>query len=80
MKPLLSRESNILSFQERFDIIEENQDDKEFLEWLFQAPADTEYSNLPSVTSLQKRVKTLLQNGRTVGSAYGILKRDAEIG
>jgi len=75
LKPLLSRESNILSFQERFDIIEENQDDKEFLEWLFQAPADTEYSNLPSVTSLQKRVKTLLQNGRTVGSAYGILKK-----
>lgn len=78
LKPLLSQESNILSFQERFDIIEENPNDKEYLEWLFQVPADTEYCGLKAVTGLQKKVKALLQKGGTVGSGFGILKRDME--
>ncbi len=73
LRPLLSQESNILSFQNRFDIIRENRDDKEYIEWLFQVPADTEYESLPAATSLQKKVKELLLSGESVGSAFGVM-------
>ena len=74
LKSLLSEKSNILAFQNRFDIMEENKEDKEYIEWLFQVPADTEYLKLPEKTSLQKKVKKLLLNGGTVGVAYGIMR------
>lgn len=74
LKSLLTEKSNILSFQRRFDIIQENKEDKEYIEWLFQVPVDTNYKNLSAVTSLQKKVKELLLKGGTVGSAYGIMK------
>ncbi len=73
LKPLLSEKSNILSFQNRFNIIQENKEDKGYIEWLFQVPIDTNYKNLPAETDLQKKVKKLLLNGGTVGSAYGII-------
>lgn len=74
LKSLLSEKSNILAFQNRFDIMEENKEDKEYIEWLFQVPVDTEYLKLPEKTSLQKKVKKLLLNGGTVGVAYGIMR------
>ena len=70
---LLSGGSNILSFQNRFDIIREDREDKEYIEWLFQIPADTEYTDLPQRTSLQRKVRELLLQGGTVGSAFGIM-------
>ena len=70
---LLSEESNILAFQNRFDIIREDREDKEYIEWLFQVPADTEYIDLPQRTSLQREVRELLLKGGTVGSAFGIM-------
>lgn len=73
LKPLLSEKSNILSFQKRFQIMQENPDDKEYIEWLFQVPIDTDYQKLPAATSLQKKVKELLLHGGTVGSAYGVM-------
>lgn len=75
LKPMLSEESNILSFQERFDIVKEDPDDREYLEWLFQVLPDTDYKALPSVTGLQKKAKQLLLNGGNVGSALGIMER-----
>lgn len=77
LKPLLSEQSNILSFQNRFDIIQEDKEDKEYIEWLFQVPAETEYEKLPAKTDLQKKVRELLLNGKTVGSAYGIMRPQA---
>lgn len=74
LKPLLSEKSNILSFQKRFNIIQENKEDNEYIEWLFQVPADTAYKNLPAETSLQRKVRELLLHGGTVGSAYGIMQ------
>lgn len=59
--------------------MEENWEDKSYLEWLFQAPADTEHRNLPSMTGLQKKVKELLINGGKIGSAYGVMRRDKKI-
>lgn len=76
IRQLLSEKSNILSFQNRFDIISENKESKEYIEWLFQVPINTDYINLPEETDLQRKVKELLLNGGTVGSAYGIMKND----
>lgn len=73
LRPLLSRDSNILSFQNRFDIIKEEREDKEYIEWLFRVPTDMEYRDLPQKTSLQRKVRELLLRGGAVGSAFGIM-------
>ena len=73
LKPLLPETSNIASFQDRFEIILEDKADREYIEWLFQVPSNTDYESLPAETSLQKKVKKLLLNGGTVGRAYGKL-------
>lgn len=73
LKPLLSKKSNILSFQNRFHIVRENNEDKGYIEWLFQVPIDTNYKDLPAKTDLQKKVKEILLNGGNIGSAYGII-------
>lgn len=71
LKTLLPEESNIASFQKRFQIVREDRESKEFIEWLFQKPEDTDYKTLPENTGLQKRAKALLLKGGTVGSAVG---------
>lgn len=75
LRPLLSESSNILSFQNRFEIVQEDKEDREYMEWLFQVPADTGYEDLPAVTDLQKKVRELIRNGGAVGAAYGIMKK-----
>ena len=74
LKQLLPGGSNIVSFQERFTIVSEDREGKEFIEWLFQVPADTAYEKLPERTSLQRRAKELLLAGGSVGSAFGIIR------
>ena len=74
LKKLLPEDSNILSFQKRFDIVQEDKEDKEYIEWLFQVPSDTKYKDLPVKTSLQKKARKLLLHGENIGSAYGIIK------
>lgn len=73
LKQLLPADSNIVSFQNRFEIIRESKQEKEYMEWLYQVPADTDYKALPADTSLQRKVKELLLSGGAVGSAYGII-------
>lgn len=73
--PILTRKSNILSFQERFVILREDPDDDEFIEWLFRKPKGTDYHTLPEHTSLQRGVKELLLRGGAVGSASGTLRQ-----
>lgn len=75
LKTLLSEEANILSFQQRFHILWEDRQDKEYIEWLFQVPADTVYDHLPETTNLQRKVKNLLLDGGTIGSAYGMMEK-----
>lgn len=77
LTPLLSEGSRILSFQRRFEVKEVKPEGKEYVEWLYQAPADTPAENLPAVTSLQKKVKELVLRGGSVGSALGVLRPDA---
>lgn len=73
LRPLLDRGSNILAFQDRFRVLRENTEDREFIEHLFRRQKDTAYAGLPAVTSLQKRVKALLLQGGAVGCAFGVL-------
>lgn len=75
LRGALSRDSNILLFQDRFTILEEDQEDKEYIEWLFQVPKDTDYHKLPEKTSLQRRIKNRIIHGEKVGSALGYFDR-----
>ena len=75
LKPLLPVSSHILSFQERFAVVRIDKQDMEFIEWLFQVPADTKFLDLPAATDLQKKVRALLLDGGTVGSAYGVMPK-----
>lgn len=74
LRPLLGPDSHILSFQNRFHILREKPEDREFVEWLFQVPADTAPEALPAGTSLQQKVKALLLQGGAVGCALGVMK------
>ena len=76
LKNLLPESSHIRSFQERFRILEVDQEDRGYMEWLFRAPREAEYGGLPGKTSLQRNVRGHLLQGGTVGSAYGVMKAD----
>lgn len=73
LKALLPDQSNIVDFQRRFQIVRENPEDREFIEWLFQMPIDTCYDELSAKTRLQMNAKEYLINGGKIGKAYGIL-------
>lgn len=71
---LLNESSNIVKFQNRFEVIRVNLQEKDFIEWLFQAPIDTDYSELKEETSLQRKVKNALLKGENIGTGYGVMK------
>lgn len=74
LRLLLGEASNIIRFQERFDLISTDPLDREFVEWLFQAPVQTNYDELKENTSLQRKAKKMLLQGEKIGSGYGILR------
>ena len=74
LKELLPEQSNIVRFQERFVITEQNEGEKEYIEWLFQVPADTAYQELPERTTLQRKAKALLLAGGNIGTACGFIE------
>lgn len=71
---MLPETSHIRSFQNRFEIVRENKDDREYMEWLFQIPGDTDPKDLPEGTSLQRNAKKYILEDGKIGSAFGILK------
>lgn len=78
LRQLLPEQSHIVSFQKRFTIKSVDREENEYIEWLFQVPADTAYEQLPVRTSLQRKVRALLLDGGTVGGAYGISPRSGD--
>lgn len=78
LRQLLPEQSHIVSFQKRFTIKSVDREENEYIEWLFQVPVDTAYEQLPVRTSLQRKVRKLLLDGGTVGSAYGIRPRSGD--
>ncbi len=73
LKEMLNGNSNILSFQSRFEIFNEGEIGTDFIEWLYNTKS-TDYAMLPENTSLQKNVKKHLLSGGVIRNAYGRLK------
>lgn len=80
LQELLPRQSNIVRFQERFVITGRNEEEKEYIEWLFQVPVNTAYRKLPESTALQRKAKELLLAGGNIGTAYGFMEASGSIG
>lgn len=74
LKLFLKADSNIVKFQNRFDIKEIDYNDKEFLQWVFNT-RNCEIKDLPEKTTLQRKLKSHLLNGGKFGGALGILKK-----
>lgn len=73
LKAMLNENSNIRSFQNRFEIFDEGEVGTDFIEWLYNTKS-TDYAILPENTSLQKNVKKHLLSGGVIRNAYGKLK------
>lgn len=74
LKDMLDCRSNILHFQNRFEIINEGEIGTDFLDWLFQTKS-TDYNALPENTSLQINVKKHLLSGGVIRNACGRIKK-----
>lgn len=73
LKGMLNESSNILSFQNRFEIFDEGEVGTDFIEWLYNTKS-TDYAALPENTSLQINMKKHLLSGGVTRNAYGRLK------
>ncbi len=73
LKEMLSENSNIISFQNRFEIFDEGEVDTGFIEWLYNTKSN-DYSALPENTSLQRNMKKHILSGGVIRNAYGRLK------
>ncbi len=73
LQNMLESDSNIISFQNRFEIFDKGEADTEFIEWLFQSRTK-DYKSLPERTSLQRKMKIHILAGGVVRNAYGRLK------
>ena len=76
LRDLLPVGSKILGFQSYFDIQRQNPISKGALPYIFHRANCNDYNALPENTSLQRKVKALLQSGGGIGTAYGVLKED----
>lgn len=74
LKKHLNKSSNILKFQELFEVISFNEEDNSILEWVFKVNSIDDYSKLKEETSLQKSIKKDLLKGHKIGSAFAKLK------
>ena len=73
LKGMLGNNSNIIDFQNRFEIFDEGEAETEFIEWVYNTKS-TDYSTLPENTSLQINVKKHLLAGGVIRNAYGRIK------
>ena len=74
LKELLDDKSNIISFQNRFDILEVDKEDKGYIIWVFNKNINTPINELSEETSLQKKIKELMRQNINIGSAKGIIR------
>ena len=79
LKQLLPQQSRILMFQQAFDIREQSEASKDYLEWVFHvAVGQTEKISLQELkeeTSLQRRLKDYVCKGGAFHNGEGILVR-----
>ena len=73
LKEFLNEKSNIVSFQNRFEVIDDSMVDSNINKWLFNT-ASTDYNTFCENTSLQKNVKRHLLAGGVIKCVKGKLK------
>ena len=73
LNEMLRQNSNIISFQKRFEIFDEGEVGDDFVEWVYNTKS-TDYTTLPENTSLQRNMKKHLLAGGVIRNAYGRLK------
>lgn len=74
LKDMLGEGSNIINFQNRFEIYDDGEKGTEFVEWVFKTKS-TDYNNLPEETSLQRNLKKHILAGGVIKDAYGRMRR-----
>lgn len=74
LKKHLKENSNIIKFQNLFELINVDENDNSVLQWVFHINETENYTLLKEDTSLQKSIKKDLINGYKVGSGFAKLK------
>lgn len=71
---MLREDSNIISFQKRFALLDAGEGSTEPIKWVFNRDC-AGYADyvMPEETSLQKKMKRHLLSGETIRNAYGII-------
>lgn len=75
LRTLLSETSRIAAFQNRFTIVQADPEGRDFMEWLFKVPEDSDFDKLPERTSLQRKAKKFLLEGGKIGEAVGVFRK-----
>lgn len=77
VKEILSDDSNIIKFQEKFNIIEYEENINDFMKFVFDVViGEVKYKNLPEKTTLQKELKKKLLNGEKLNLGLGFLREE----
>lgn len=77
LQDMLKSDSNIVSFQNRFEIVDEGEADTEFIEWLYNTKS-TDFSTLPENSYLQINVKEHLLSGGVIRNSYGVMRENGK--
>ena len=77
LQDMLKSDSNIVSFQNRFEIVDEGEADTEFIEWLYNTKS-TDFSTLPENSYLQCNVKEHLLSGGVIRNSYGVMRENGK--
>ncbi len=76
---ILDKDSNIIKFKNKFDIIEQTENINDFLIFAFQEKdPDVDYKNLKENTKLQKGLKQYLISNKQLHIGLGILKEEGQ--
>ena len=75
LQDILPGSSNILKFQNEFQIIETDFNERE-AEWRIFGKLEEDLERYPKRTSLQKEAKKYLQKGKKLGNGLGLLKTE----
>ena len=73
LKKMLPADSNIIRFQNRFQIESVDENAPDVMEWVFKN-AKCDLQDLPEDTSLQRNIKAALLKGEKIGIAFGVMK------
>ena len=74
LRKMLDSNSNIIQFQNRFDIMDGGEAGNDFSQWVFHT-GSMDYETYPENTSLQKNMKKHLLAGGVIRNAYGRMKQ-----